>query len=363
LLAISLIIASCKSKTEQAASSDSELIEITKAQFESEKMVIGEPALYPFADLVNFTGTIIPDITGQAQISIPLPGIINKIYYKPGQVIAKGSLLFEVSGNEFIDMQKDFAESTALLSRLKSDFYRSKVLYNDSISTQKEFISAESSYYAEIAKHNALKIKLENMGLDVSVIEKGEFYKSYSLKSPIKGFISSIDVTMGQYVDPQQKIAEIIDAQSYQLRLAVFEKNINKIKTGQQVVFYLGGNKSEKYFAKINSIGKTIMNDSKSIDCYATLEINDNATLVSNQFVEGEIYTQVDTALAVPETAIITSENDVYLLILEKEDEAMYYFKKMKVSTVRKNNNYIELPKQLNSIKLLVNGIYNIQIE
>jgi len=363
VFALSAIIVSCKSKPEQTDDNDLGLIEITKAQFESEKMEIGEPLLYPFTDMVYFTGTIIPAANGQAQISLPIPGIIDKIHAKPGQNISKGSAMFEVSGSGFVDQQKDFAESSAIVSRLKSDYLRAKELFSENIATQKEFTYAESNYYAENAKYKALKIKLENMGLDVSKIEIGEFYPSYTIKSPINGFVSSIDATIGQYVEPQQNIAEIIDDKSFQLRLSVFEKNINKIKTGQTVEFYLNGNKSKKYKATINAVGKNILPETKSIECYAIIANPNNINIVNNQFVEGEVYTAVDSVLSVPEAAIINSENDAYLLIYEKEINSIYYFKRIKVNTGRKANNYVELTEQLPSKKLLINGVYNIQVE
>lgn len=360
---LSVIIVSCKNKPENTSTNDNGLIKISKAQFESEKMVIGEPLLYPFTDVVYFTGTIVPSVEGQVQISLALPGQINKIYYKQGELINRGSVIFEVTGNAFIDLQKDFAESSAIVSRLKSEYKRSNELYNENITTQKDFTTIESSYYAENAKHSALKIKLESLGLNVSKIEKGEFYSSYSIKSPIKGFVATVDVVIGQYVEPQQKIAEIINPQSFQLRLSIFEENINNIKAGQTVALYLNGNKTEKYNATISTVGKTITPDSKSIECFAEIENAKNINLVSNQFVEGEVFTAVNSVLSVPETAIISFENDSYVLILEKEVDAIYYFKKIKVNTGRKINNFVELTEQLTSTKLLIDGVYNIQIE
>lgn len=359
----SMLIFSCKNKTEQNLEKDSGLVEISKAQFESEKMTIGEPELYPFADKIHFTGTIIPTVNGQAQISLPLPGKIENIQCKPAQMINKGTVLFEISGHWFIDLQKDFSESSAILSRLKSDYLRAKELYNDKISTQKEFTAAESNYYAENAKYKALKSKLESMGLDVEKIEKGDFYASFPVKSPINGFVSSIAVSLGQYIEPQQTIAEIIDNNSFQLKIYVFEKDIDKIDNGQTVEFYLNTNKAQKYQATINAIGRTIMPDSKSIECYATIAKHKNINLVSNQFVEGELFATLDSVLAVPETAIINLENEQYVLMFEKEENAIFYFRKVKVSTGRTINNFMELTGQKPLKKLLLTGTYNIVIE
>lgn len=359
----SVLVISCKNNTEQNSEKDSNLVKISKVQFESEKMTIGEPKLYPFAHKVHFTGTIVPTVNGQAQISLPLPGIIENIRCKPSQVINKGTVLFEISGHWFIDLQKDFSESSAILSRLKSDYMRAKELYNDNISTQKEFTAAESNYYAEYAKYKALKTKLESMGLDFVKIEKGEFYSSFPVKSPINGFVSSIAVSLGQYIEPQKTIAEIIDNNSFQLKIYVFEKDIDKIDIGQTVEFYLNANKAQKYQATINAIGKTIMPDSKSIECYATIAYNKNINLVSNQFVEGEIFTTIDSVLSVPETAIINSGNEQYVLMFEKEENDMLYFRKVKVSTGRTTNNFIELTGKIPLKKLLLTGTYNIVIE
>ncbi len=362
-LTLSVLLISCKNKTEQNSDKNMGLVEISKAQFESEKMTIGEPKLYTFADKVRFTGTIIPTVNGRAQISLPLPGIIENIRCKPAQMIHKGAVLFEISGHWFIDLQKDFSESSAILSRLKSDYLRAKELYNENISTQKDFTAAESNYYAENAKHKALKTKLESMGLDVAKIEKGEFYPSFPVKSPINGFVSSILASLGQYIEPQQTIAEIIDNNSFQLKLYVFEKDIDKINVGQTVEFYLNANKAQKYQATINAIGKTIIPDSKSIECYATIAKNKSINMVSNQFIEGEIFVTLDSVLSVPETAIINSENEQYVLMFEKEENAIFYFRKIIVNTGRKANNYIELTGQKPLKKLLLSGTYNIVIE
>ncbi len=360
-LALSMSIFSCNHNTEQETIAETDLIEITKAQFEAEGMEIGEPGVNEFAEMVHFTGTIIPAVTGQAQVSLPIPGMIKNIIVKPGQNINKGSLLFEVAGNEFVETQKDYAESYALLERLKSEFLRAKELYEQNITTEKDYLLAQSNYLGENARYNGLKIKLETMGLDVTKIETGEFYSSFFIKSPIRGFVAAIDAAIGQYVEPQQKIADIIDDQSYQLRLSFFEQNINKIEQGQRVVFFLGGNATDPYEASISSVGRTIMHESKSIEGFA--EIKNKGNLVNNQFVEGDVYVTSDSALSVPETAVLYSENDSYLLALENETNEAYFFKPVKIETGRKTNNFVELLVQLPDEKVLIKGIYNVQIE
>lgn len=363
VLIISMLVISCKHKAEQKADNDSGLIEISKEQFQSESMVIGTLEWQQFADKVHFTGTIIPSITGQAKISLPLPGVIDNIRCHPAQMVKKGSVLFEISGHWFIDLQKDYAESSAILSKLESDYKRAQELHKENIGTQKEYTAVKSSYYAENAKYKALEKQLNNMGLDVLKIEAGTFYSSFPIISPISGYVSNINASIGQYIEPQQSIAEIIDNNSFQLQLSVFEKDLQKIATKQKVEFYFNGNKTQKYDATLEAIGKTITPSSKSIQCYAKIENPNNINMVGNQFVEGEILTAVDSLWAVPETALLESGDNFYILLYQKEDNETYYLKKTKVNTGRKSDKYIELTGKLPSGKLLQSGIYNIVIE
>ena len=260
-------------------------------------------------------------------------------------------------------MQKDFAESSALLQRLKGDFQRQKELKEENIGTQKEYLLAESLYNVEKARMGALRIKLENLGLNISQIEEGAFYNSFSLKAPIKGFVTEITATIGQYVEPQQIIASIIDDGSFQIQLSVFEKDINRIKVGQDVEFYLTGDKSIMNTGKVRIVNKAIDNSTKSIDCFAEIENLGKISLVNNQFVEGDVIAASDSVLSVPEGAILKSENETYVLAFEKETEELYHLSKVKVTTGRKNNGFIELTEVPESKKILIKGIYNIRIE
>jgi len=363
LLILSMMLFSCQNKPAETVETSSGFIEITKAQFDSEKMEFGEPALSSFSELVHFTGTIIPAVNGRAQISLPTQGVITRIYCKPGQLMGKGAALFEVSGNEFIDLQREFAESTAMLQRLKSEYERLKELNAENIGTKKEFILAESSYNAEKARLNALKIKLENLGLDITKIEEGTFFSSFQVKAPIKGHVTGIHTNIGQYVESQQTIAEITDSESFQLKLSVFEKDISKVKAGQSVEFYLSGSKTEKFTAKLVSAGKLINIETKSIDCFAEPENFEKNQLVSNQFVEGDIIVDSDSVLSVPEAAVLKSENDIFVLTFEKENDEIVFLSKTKINGGRLNNGNIELLEYKGSGKILIKGAYNLRVE
>jgi cobalt-zinc-cadmium efflux system membrane fusion protein len=356
-----VLLFSCKNKSDVPDVSESEYIEITKAQFNSENMVIGAPSLAEFSHNINFVGTVIPSVNGIAQLSLPVAGVISEIYCKPGLTVTKGEPLFQISGNTLIDMQKDFAESAAVKQRLESEYSRAKELKEENIGSEKEYLIIESAFNAENAKYNALKLKLENIGLNPDNIKEGVFYKSYQLIAPINGNISQINATIGQNIDDQKYIVEIIDNQSFQVQLSVFENDIHDVQQGQLVKFS-SSNKKE-YTAKISMVGNNINEETRSIFCYADIENYNPSDFVSNQMVEGNVMVDIDTAFSLPVTAILNVEDDNYVLELVDSTDQLYRFKKVELKIGRTMNGFIELLEDLKSKSFLVSGTYNLILE
>ena len=110
-------------------------------------------------------------------------------------------------------------------------------------------------------------------------------------------------------------------------------------------------------------MGKTIDPETKSIACFAEIDNLKKKNFVSNQFMEGEILVENDSVLSLPETAFLKSENEYFILGLEKETDESYYLKKEKVNTGRIYKNFIELTETPKSKKIVVQGIYNILVE
>lgn len=363
LLCVCVLSVSCNKKSGETVSNDDTLVEIKKSQFQSEKMEFGVPQKMLFPESVHFTGKVLPSMNGSAQVSIPLAGFIDRILCTPGELVSKGQVLFVISGNELMNMQKDFAESYAALKRLKMEYERVKELFNDKIATQKEYILSESSYVSENARYTVFKIQLERLGLNVSEIENGNFYDAYPLKAPIKGYIANINATIGQYFEQQLTIAGIIDIDQFRLGLSVFEKDAKKVKIGQPVEFYSLEDKNVLYHGELSSVGRSINDESKAIDCFAWIYNLNSTNLVGHQYVEGEIIVDADSVFALPESALLKSDDKAYILNLEKETDESYFFSKMNVKTGRMVKDHVELINEPEFNKIIINGIYNVLIE
>ncbi len=356
-----LVMFSCVSKNQDTREQEFNVVEITDQQYSSDSMQIGKMEKRVFENTVKCNGTLIPFPEGMAKISAPFGGIVKKIYCRNGQFIEKNQTLLEITGNEIIDIQNDFAEASANYKRFKSEYERIKSLYDEKVASEKDFIYAQTEYRASVAKYNGLKLKIELIGFSAESIENGEINAFYSIKSPIGGFVSKLKTVIGSYVDSQSELLEIINPDLFQIKLTVFAKDLKGIKIGQSVRFKSADNQ-EVHLATLSSVGVVIDDETKSVDCYASIKDEGQLNPVSNEFIEAEIITRTDTVNALPSEAIIKNENDYFVLVLNKQEDSKYFFNKIQVKTGRQFEGFTEIIEPEIQGLILTRGVYNISL-
>ena len=357
-----ITFASCnhKPQNEEISTEEDHFIVISYAQFETDEMIFGELQKMPFQEIVKCNGHVEAKSTGIAKVSPAITSLVKKVSISTGQKVNVGQVLFELSGNDFIELQQNFMESANQLKRLKSEYERIKSLYKEKVGTEKEMISAESDYKNVNAKYSALKKKLQFLGLDPAKIEETGFYNSFFIRSPISGYISKIHGSIGQYADQQTCLAEIIDVNQLHLQLSVFEKDINKLHPDQKIKFQLSDNSNRTYDATLKSIGRTIDTNTKSIQCYADIKDLQSANFIKDAYIEAEICTKTDTVNAITEEATVKMEGEYFILVLEKDDGENYFLRRIKVDIGRFNKGYVEVLEQSEYPKILTKGAFNI---
>src|SRR5690606_22996412 len=101
-------------------------------------------------------------------------GYVTKTPLLIGDKVNKGQLLVTLENPEYVEIQQNYLEVAEQLNYLKSEFTRQKTLYNENITSQKNFLKAESTYKSNLALYNGLRKKLQMMNLNPSSVEQGQ---------------------------------------------------------------------------------------------------------------------------------------------------------------------------------------------
>jgi len=352
-----------ESKNQKSKPDEEKLIQLTLDQFKSGEMQIADITDQFFVEEVKCNGYITAPINGIAQICTPISGIVESISCSLNDYVKGGQVICQLSSNELMTLQHDFAESSARLIRLKADYERIKTLFDEDIGAKKDFIAIESEYKSMKAKNVSAKMRLEHLGLDVLKIEDGKFFSTFPVITPISGFIINHNIALGQYTEPQKILAEIVDVNQLQLQLSVFENDLNKLKIGQIVHFKSLREPGSTHFATLTSIGRAIDPESKTLQCIAKIKNIEGNNLINQSYIEANIQVDQIQVKALPNEAVIKSDKDFYVLAVAKYENNIYHLRKMKVIIGRKSKEYSEILNMPAGTKVIGKGVYYLKIE
>ncbi|PKP32694.1 MAG: hypothetical protein CVU00_11400 [Bacteroidetes bacterium HGW-Bacteroidetes-17] len=364
LLIMTIAMMGCGSapEVEQSSEVEDHLISITKEQFNAEQMQMGEVQTHLFEEIVKTNGRLAASPDGMAEVSTFIPGIVKSLKLMVGDYVSKGQLLCSIEGNEVIMIQQEFKELSASLKSLKADYDRMTILSRENIASQKEFVTIESAYHSALAKYSGLKSRLELLNLYSGQLEAGEITSTFNIHAPISGYISKQNCILGQSVDPQNTLMEIVDINKLHLQFYVYEKDILKLNKGQILRFYSPDVSDKIFTATLSQTGRSIDPETKTIECIAKIAKGDDEPFVNGMFMMVEVVSNQFEAMAVPNDALLKSGDDFYILVKEKEDAENYYFKQMIVKIGITQNGFTQIELSDTPPQILTKGLYNLQL-
>lgn len=364
ILSLSALLFSCKeTKTEDNPVIDTDLITVTSTQFQSAQMEIATPVEQDFDVTVKATGKIDVPPQNRAQITSFMGGYIKSTKLLVGDKVAKGQALLTLENTEFLDIQKEYLEVAEQINYLKSEYVRQKTLFDEKITSQKNYLKAESDYRRAKGMYQTLKEKLKLLNINPARVEQGKLSSVVTIYAPISGDIVIMNANLGMHVNPSDMILEIIQTDHLHLELSVFEKDILKIKKEQNILFTVPEASKDVFHAKVHLVGKSIEGNDRTINIHGHLDDNIKQQLLTGMFVEANIIVATKKGLAIPKDALLTDNGKNYVLLLSEFKNNTYAFKKVLVTIGAASENYVELipDSQVNEkAKILIKGVFDV---
>ncbi|WP_138432412.1 efflux RND transporter periplasmic adaptor subunit [Winogradskyella algicola] len=363
ILLFSLLLLACGNKENNTGTVDntttkSNIITVTKTQFESENMVLDTLKTFDFSTGIAVTGMIDVPPKNKSSISTFVGGYISNTPLLIGDQVKKGQLLVSLKNPEYVEIQQNYLEVAEQLNYLKAEFDRQKTLFDEEITSEKNYLKAQSTYKSSLATYNGLKKKLQMMNISPTAVEQGRITSTINLYAPINGNVTKVNVSNGAYVAPNDVILEIVDIDHIHLELSAFEKDIMRIKKGQKIRFKIPEASEKTFEADVHLVGTTIDETTRRVKVHGHVN-KDLANFIVGMFVEANIITNSKKGIGLPNDAIIEEGKSKYVLVLDQATTDNYQFKKLKVSIGQQDENVTEIlnPETLQNKQMLVNGI------
>ena len=246
----------------------------------------------------NYSGTATLEAVGDAQVVAKTSGIVLKLFVEEGTHVQKGQVLAELDSDT---ARNKLAQATATLKK-----------------AQAAYDKADKGFALKItpkADYDSTKYDLETQK---AIVEGAQLDLSYTrVVAPISGVIAKRSVKLGNLVQLNQALFQIVDLDPLEAVLNVPERDLDTLKAGQPVrmrVDALGGKSFDGSIARIAPVV-----DAASGTFRVTCAFRDTtSTLKPGMFGRIEVtYDQRHDAIVVPRNAIVEEDGVSSVFVIE----------------------------------------------
>lgn len=285
----------------------------------------------PIAGSILATGKVLVSEDRVAAIGPVHDGRLVRLYAGQGSVVKKGQKLADLESQDLDEAEADYLKalseyqnarrtSEAEIKLAQSTYDRTKMLFEKTITAGKNLqaaehdlevarASAENSIGSTKAALTAARHKLLILGLKESDINslasKPDFGATFSLTSPIEGIVVERNATIGATVTADMNLFKIINLSSVWIDANVFEKDLERVRLGQQVKVSVAAFPGPTFLGKVILISSVLDPETRSVKVRTEVP-NRDGRLKPDMFANVEIITDMHrTAVSIPQSALL----------------------------------------------------------
>jgi cobalt-zinc-cadmium efflux system membrane fusion protein len=294
---------------------------ITGKQMKGAGIQLGKIREQQLSSLVKSFGELVLAPSDEATVSALIGGIINDIRVMEGDYVRKGEAIARIVHPDIVNMQQDYLDARSQDEYLEAEYLRQKRLLEDSVNAQKTVQQASAAYQSNLAKMQSLKKKLQMIHINPENLTPENIRDGYALEAPISGYVTQVKINTGTHVTPQQSLFHIADNEKTHIDLKVYEKDINKVASGQKITFNLANNTMKQSMeGEIMKTGKRFDTEQRTAIVHASIKkMNEN--MLPGMSVIAYIQTGGKMQNTLPETAFVSDGGEDYVFVLKREGE------------------------------------------
>ena len=336
-----LLLAGCSSKKQVITESKEPLAEdrvvMTDAQVRNAGIETGTATAQTINTTLKVNGMVDVPPQNIVSVSFPMGGYLRSTKLLPGMHVSRGEVIAVVEDQALIQLQQDYLVAVAKLGFLQQEFERQKLLNESKVNADKIYQQAQADYSSQKVMVKGYSEKLKLVGINPARLSEENVSKSVAVHSPINGFVSKVNVNIGKYVTGTDILFELINPDDMHAALTIYEKDITKVKIGQQVQVSFVDDPSSVYNCKIILVTKNV-DESRSALVHCHFETQPK-NLLPGMFLNAIINISYANVLSLPEDAIVRFGNKQYVFELTGKNE----FKMIEVQTGVVENGKIEV--------------------
>ena len=313
---------------------------------------------------IEAPGEISTNPDREVHITPRIPGIIKEVYKSLGDKVKAGETVALLDSIEFGQAKADYLKAKAMMELAGKNYDRVKTLSEKQVVSQKTFIEAESELERAKIELSALEERLHLLGMKDSDVQKirehEEFQSLLPIIAPFDGTVIEKHVVIGERVDPSVGLFRVADLLRLWVWFDVYEKDLAKVKKGQNVSLLVLAYPDEKFEGQILYIGNMVNEKTRTTKVQAEVD-NAAEKLKPGMFVTAAVHLkEKEGAMTVPRGSVQSDGADKIVFVPLKGD---YFIKKKVILGTATPEYYEVLSGLMNGQKVVMKGSFLLKSE
>lgn len=263
---------------------------------------------------------------GSAQVS----GRITKLLVRPGDIVAKGQIVAELTSRELEMLRLEYAQAKKETELNQQLLELSRPSADSGAVPRQRILELENVLLQSQNNLAIARISAKTLGIEVNQLDQSESRELlHEIRSPIAGKIVHSDLSEGKFVEAFEHLFEIVNNDTVWVKLQLLEKDFYNVEINQQVAL------------TFPDVGVTIQSRIERLDVVLDpkSKVGWAWTTVANSSIlpgmVGNARVQIahqDDRLSIPTQSVFSDGLQSYVFVEEASTKASAEYRKRNVS-------------------------------
>jgi len=246
----------------------------------------------------QLTSTAALEAEDEATVVARVGGVVQSVLVEEGQYVRANQPLAKLDDRQ---LALEVRRAEVQLQKLRTDYERSKTLYDKQLVSQETFDQARSAYEDQTVTTDLARLQLEYA----------------TIRAPISGWVAVRHLKAGNMVRTNDPAFEVTNLDPLRAVLHVPEGELSKLDVGQPATLRFDALPDRTFEGRVTLISPVV--DAETGTVRVTVEVRDRSrTIKPGMFGRIQVqYDQRTDALLVPKNALVEEDNAVSVFVVD----------------------------------------------
>jgi membrane fusion protein (multidrug efflux system) len=222
---------------------------------------------------------------------------VTAVRFTEGQQVTRGQVLVELDSEQ---VRADLAAAEAALAESRSQYQRSRELYNTKILSDSQLEQIEATFKANEARVASARARVNDT----------------VIRAPFSGRVGLRRISVGSLISPGTVITTLDDTSTMKLDFTIPEAFLSAVKPGLAIAATSVAYPDTKFGGTVSSVDSRVDPATRSVTVRALLP-NPEGLLKPGMFLTVRLSRGAVDALLIPEQTLVPEQGDMYVFVVK----------------------------------------------